>query len=164
MAITTANTKLCSCWVQRIAFFINQVKGNIKNYMWQYHQHIVQKYHTSYILISFKILFLNIYLICYWQSSYISINSSENILVKCFYQYLYLLLQNMSFRYQRTRRFKQDICSSPGNWASISWSFFCHKKFLHMLKLPNTRSILGTNLIFPFTFIKAWLMLIQSNA
>ena len=64
LAITKANTKKCGFCVQRIAFVINQIKGNIKNYMWQYHQHIVQKYHTSYILIPFKILFLNIYLIC----------------------------------------------------------------------------------------------------
>ena len=46
--------------------------------------------------------------------------------------------------------------SSRGSWFVI-------KRFLGVLKLSNTRSILGTNLIFPFTFIKAWLMLIQNN-
>ena len=41
--------------------------------MWRYHQHIAHKYHIYY-LISFKIHFLNIHLICYRQSSLLSIN------------------------------------------------------------------------------------------
>ena len=37
-------TKTYGFCVQRIAFVINQSKGILRNYMWQYHQHTVQKY------------------------------------------------------------------------------------------------------------------------
>ena len=77
--------------MQRIRFVISQTKRNIKNWMWWYHLHIVHKLRTSHMLISFKILFLNIYLTCVWLS---------------------LLLS--TFIYRRSGFFKLDICLSPG--------------------------------------------------
>ena len=59
--------------------------------MWQCHQHIVQKHHTSYIFISSKILHLIIY---------------------CF--------NIMYFFYQRSSHFKLDTCSPLGKWVSRS--------------------------------------------
>ena len=47
--------------MQRMTLVINPIKGYIKDHMWQYHQHIVQKYHTTYIFISSKTLSLIIY-------------------------------------------------------------------------------------------------------
>ena len=44
--------------MQRIALVINQSKGNVKDDVRRCHQHIIQKYHTTYIFISSKILFL----------------------------------------------------------------------------------------------------------
>ena len=73
--------------MHRIAFVINQIKGNINNICGNIIS-ILFRYHASYILITF-----NIYLICHSQSSLLSINFLENILLKCFHQYLQLLLQ-----------------------------------------------------------------------
>ena len=44
--------------MQKMALVIDQTKGNIKDNMRQCYQRIVQKYHTTYIFISSKILFL----------------------------------------------------------------------------------------------------------
>ena len=58
--------------------------------------------------------------------------------------------------------------STPVHWFRCIYREFkrflvYHKKFLRVLKLLNKGSILGTNMIFLFTFIKARLMLIQNN-
>ena len=41
--------------MQKIAFFIAQTKGNIRDNMRQFYQRIVQKYHITHIFISSKI-------------------------------------------------------------------------------------------------------------
>ena len=44
--------------MQKMALVIDQTKGNIKDNLRQCYQGIIQKYDTTYILISSKILFL----------------------------------------------------------------------------------------------------------
>ena len=75
--------------MQRITLALNQIKGSIQDDMC--HQHIFQKYHTTYVFISSRILFLIIY-----------------------------CLKVCIFFYQRSGHFQLGICSPPEIWVSRS--------------------------------------------
>ena len=49
LKITRAKAKNVGFNMQRIAYAIYQTKGNIKSYMWRYHQHIAHNYHIYHL-------------------------------------------------------------------------------------------------------------------